>query len=60
VGVAKKMMLVDGLTKASVGKAVSSSIADRVDLVGDSGRVWGAALRGRKSTNPVYVSVGHR
>jgi len=32
-----------------------------VKLVGNSGRVWGAALRSTdSSTDPVIVSVGHR
>ena len=33
---------------------------DTVELVGDSGRVWGAALRAGDSKMPVYVSQGHR
>jgi deoxyinosine 3'endonuclease (endonuclease V) len=34
---------------------------DLVDLVGYSGKVWGAALRSTsESKNPIIVSVGHR
>ena len=30
-------------------------------MVGNSGKVWGAALRSTKeSKNPIYVSIGHR
>lgn len=63
IGVAKKFMHVDGLTKTDViekSRTVLSAEVDRFDLVGHSGTVWGAALRASKgSTNPVFVSVGH-
>jgi endonuclease V len=36
----------------------SSSVA--VNLVGDSGAVWGAALCCSGTVNPIYVSIGHR
>jgi len=30
-------------------------------LVGDSGRIWGSALRNTKAAiNPIFVSVGHK
>ncbi len=34
---------------------------DLVELKGNSGKVWGVALRSTDdSTNPVIISVGHR
>ena len=34
---------------------------DSVDLVGDSGKVWGTALRAtNESKVPLIVSIGHR
>lgn len=34
---------------------------DLVELVGKSGKIWGAALRSTdESKNPIIISVGHR
>lgn len=34
---------------------------DLIELIGTSGKVWGAALRSTKdSKNPIIISVGHR
>ena len=33
---------------------------DSVNIVGKSGKTWGAALRASESKVPVYVSQGHR
>ena len=36
-------------------------MGDSFDLVGGSGQVWGqAVLTGKGTTNPVFVSVGHK
>jgi len=55
VGVGKSLHHVDGLTKDRVralAEAKCSTIGDHVALVGDSGRVWGAALRTTTPTAP--------
>ena len=56
--------MIDGLTKEVVKQQVDGKLnqaGDFVDLVGDSGKIWGAALRSTKeSTKPIYVSIGHR
>jgi deoxyinosine 3'endonuclease (endonuclease V) len=61
---------VDGLDKRQVRASISEPQHDKilsesgfvsVPVIGQSGRVWGAAVRATKTTgNPVYVSVGHR
>ncbi|XP_070580754.1 endonuclease V-like isoform X2 [Ptychodera flava] len=64
IGVAKKLFQVDGLEKNSthlekIGQLKNGG--DTFPLVGDSGQVLGMTLRScNKSTNPVYVSIGHR
>lgn len=63
IGVSKTIFAVDGL-----GKKVVRQISDRLreageaaELVGKSGRVWGAALKATIETiQPLIVSVGHR
>jgi endonuclease V len=42
----------------STSNSSTSSVA--VDLVGDAGAVWGAALCCSGTVNPIYVSIGHR
>ncbi len=48
----------------SVGTAAAEQLhkgGDWMPLVGQSGSTWGAALRSTDTTtNPIFVSVGHR
>ena len=78
VGVGKTLHCVDGLTREGVQRLTQAGCAragDSADLVGDSGAVWGAALRttdpdpkrapkgagtdGKALFKPVLVSIGH-
>lgn len=62
VGLGKTLMCVDGLVEREVrGKVRAAGKGVGVDLVGDSGRVWGKAiLTGNAVNKPLFVSVGHR
>ncbi|XP_006869703.1 PREDICTED: endonuclease V [Chrysochloris asiatica] len=64
VGVAKKLLHVDGLEKSGRHKEKIKLLqtgGDTFPLVGDSGTVLGMALKSNdRSTNPLYVSVGHK
>mmetsp|Transcript_48001 Transcript_48001/g.74972 ORF Transcript_48001/g.74972 Transcript_48001/m.74972 type:complete len:104 (+) Transcript_48001:951-1262(+) len=57
-------MHVDGLSRTDVGQRAKEELhatGSSFDLVGESGSVWGAALLGSQgSSNPIFVSVGHR
>jgi len=59
-----KTFIVDGLDMREVkSKAVAACKkgGDWIPLVGDSGAEWGAAFRSTNdSSNPIYVSVGHK
>ena len=78
VGIGKTLHCVDGLTREGVQRLTQAGCAragDSADLVGDSGAVWGAALRttdpdpkraprgagpgGNALFKPVLVSIGH-
>jgi deoxyinosine 3'endonuclease (endonuclease V) len=58
VGVGKTMMAVDGLYEVWKKKRIAAGSHER--LVGTSGRVWGAAVAATSSSNPTFISVGHR
>ncbi|XP_072029485.1 endonuclease V-like [Amphiura filiformis] len=64
IGVAKKLMQIDGLEKndqhaSKIAELIKAG--DSFPLIGDSGKIWGKAVRScDKSSNPIYVSVGHR
>ena len=63
IGVAKTTFDVDGLVRSKVEALCAANLHkkhDTVELVGDSGMVWGVALRNAASKMPVYVSIGHR
>ena len=64
IGVAKKLFHVDGLEKNDAFKKQVKSLSAKgvtLDLVGESGFVYGRALRSTdSSTNPIFVSVGHK
>jgi len=63
IGVAKNLLYVDGLTRDKVKAVCKGKLnvaGDHVELVGDSGKVWGAAMRcSNHAKNHVYVSIGH-
>lgn len=63
VGVSKTIFAVDGLGKKIVRELSTrlTSAGESVELIGKSGRVWGAALKATAETiQPLIVSVGHR
>lgn len=63
IGVAKTTFNVDGLTREKVEALCQANLHvkhDTAELVGESGKVWGVALRNAASKIPVYVSIGHR
>ncbi|XP_044272858.1 endonuclease V isoform X2 [Varanus komodoensis] len=64
IGVAKKLLQVEGLTNDDVHKEQIRALqkgGNTFALSSSSGRILGMALRScAKSTKPVYVSVGHK
>nr|XP_031541712.1 endonuclease V isoform X3 [Vicugna pacos] len=64
VGVAKKLLQVDGLENSALHKEKIRLLragGDSFPLMGGSGTVLGMALRSHDhSTKPLYVSVGHK
>eukprot|EP00753_Platysulcus_tardus_P006870 PLAT14657.1.p1 GENE.PLAT14657.1~~PLAT14657.1.p1 ORF type:complete len:183 (+),score=64.19 PLAT14657.1:393-941(+) len=64
IGVGKTLLHVDGLTKGTVRADVDAAWTEdegaTVELVGDSGRTWGAAFCRPSIRNPVFISTGHR
>lgn len=61
VGVSKNMLFVDGITEKAAKTLASTADNGAIELVGDSGFVWGTAvMAGNAKSKPIYVSVGHR
>eukprot|EP01132_Coremiostelium_polycephalum_P002019 gene2019-2486_t len=65
IGIGKTFFHVDGLDAKSIkDKVINGGCkdgGDHVKVVGESGKVWGAAVISHKdSKNPIYVSQGHR
>ena len=60
IGVGKTVFAVDGLTQIGVKKLCEKNLlkgGDLIELIGDSGKVWGAALRSTDdSKNPLIIS----
>lgn len=63
IGCGKTVFAVDGITVNSV-KRLSKELHQAGDtkfLVGNSGKVWGCALRATDdSVNPIIISIGHK
>lgn len=59
IGIAKKLLVVDGLEIDYVNKLIDEMKGDTEILKGKSGVVHGAVYKVEKAKNPVYVSVGH-
>lgn len=61
IGIGKNLLRVDGLDDQVVKESTGKSPTGCLDLVGDSGRTWGAALlAGNAVSKPIFVSVGHK
>jgi len=64
IGVAKKLLCVDGLTEDAVYQQCYKKLrkaGQHVELIGNSGTVHGAAVKGTEDSNdPIFVSAGHR
>ncbi|KAK7384800.1 hypothetical protein VNO78_30503 [Psophocarpus tetragonolobus] len=64
IGIGKNLHHVDGLDHSRVRKllgAEENSSKDFINLVGCSGRLWGAAMRSTQgSIKPIFISIGHR
>ena len=64
IGVGKTVFYIDGIQKDTVKDLSEKNLkkaGDLVELKGNSGKIWGVALRSTdESTNPVILSVGHR
>ncbi|XP_021889342.1 endonuclease V isoform X2 [Carica papaya] len=64
IGIGKNLHHVDGLTQSGVRellKAQENKVEDLINLTGDSGFIWGVAMRSTQgSLKPIFVSVGHR
>eukprot|EP00941_MAST-03F_sp_MAST-3F-sp1_P000627 g627.t1 len=68
IGVAKKLLLIDGLTNERTRELLDKEELDdkeekkkmiSVLLRGNSGKVHGCAIRKRSQTNPIYISCGN-
>ena len=64
IGVAKNLHMIDGLDRGWVDARAAASLkraGESFTLVGNSGTEWGACMRATDaSSNPIYVSIGHR
>ncbi|XP_073481311.1 endonuclease V [Aquarana catesbeiana] len=64
IGVAKNLLQVDGLENNEAHKEQAKQLEDGGDyfhLKGSTGHILGAALKScKKSSKPIYVSVGHK
>lgn len=63
IGVAKTLMCIDGLDEHLIKKEFKLKCllkGDSINLVGNSGKIYGSALKSSDSTtNPIYVSIGY-
>jgi deoxyinosine 3'endonuclease (endonuclease V) len=64
IGVGKTLMCVDGLSEYLIKKEFKlkcMSKGDCINLVGNSGKIYGSALKSADSSiNPIYVSIGYK
>ena len=63
IGIAKTLLCMDGMDEKTIKerfRAECKNKGDYIELKGNSGTVYGAALKSANSAdNPIYVSIGH-
>jgi len=62
IGVAKTLLHIDGLNQKECkaqSKFECKSMGDYIRLIGESGKLYGVALKSSTADNPIYVSIGH-
>ena len=64
IGIGKNLLYIDGLNKKTVRDEFRKTCkkgGDYLELIGDSGKIWGAAyMSNSKTLNPIYISIGHK
>ena len=61
IGCGKTLMCLDGLSEKTIKQAFrDNNTLESYELIGQSGTLYGMALRSSGTTNPIYVSVGHK
>lgn len=65
IGIAKTLMFIenefDEIDIRTQFKIKCTKTFDYIDIVGRSGKIYGAALKSSDtSTNPIYISIGHK
>jgi len=64
IGIGKTFLFVDGMKLRGIKELFKEKCTkggDWVELIGNSGTVWGAAFQASdESTNPIFVSTGHK
>ena len=64
IGISKTLLCIDGLNEIEVScrfDAICKKKGDSVDIIGHSGKIWGASLKATdEARNPIYVSIGHK
>lgn len=67
IGCSKSFFKMDGLTYAIIDETVTKRLLERTDsqptepIIGQSGKDYGVAmLNGKRTKNPIFISVGHR
>jgi len=63
IGVGKTLITIDGMDEKLIKQQFKDKCKNKgesIELFGNSGKLYGYALKGTKdTTNPIYVSVGH-
>lgn len=63
IGVGKTLLSIDGFDEYEIKnkfKKMCVKKGDFVNIIGTTGKIYGAALKSSYSINPIYVSVGHK
>jgi deoxyinosine 3'endonuclease (endonuclease V) len=60
IGCAKTLMCLDGMDEKYIKNKFKDPLVNSVELKGISNIIHGMALRSLGTTNPIYVSVGHK